>query len=63
VARHAHTNAVTLEIWACKDRGLRVTDRGMGSPQARLTIHYDGLVGMYARSHLAGGRLTLMPSW
>jgi signal transduction histidine kinase len=62
VARHAHTNAVTLELWADAETvGLRVTDGGVGfNPQARLTDPTtSGLVGMYERAHLAGGRLTL----
>jgi signal transduction histidine kinase len=62
VVRHADTDAVTLEIWADAETvGLQVTDSGVGfNPQVRLSDPTtSGLVGMYERAHLAGGRLTV----
>ncbi len=62
VVRHAHTDTVTLELWADAETvGLQVSDCGVGfNPQVRLgDPTTSGLVGMAERAHLAGGRLTI----
>jgi signal transduction histidine kinase len=62
VARHAHTDAVTLEVWADAETvGLQVSDGGVGfHPRVKWgDPATSGLVGMAERAHLAGGRLTI----
>ncbi len=62
VARHAHTHAVTVHLWASTDRlWAHIEDRGTGfDADAVLAARTaSGLAGMRERALLLGGQLTI----